>query len=468
MNLRNRWLIVVLICGVQLIAGLGMVSYEIDRFEERTVAFLGNQSTAETTLIIEDLVSKLPDQSIRSFECTQHLRGMIEASRVTENRVFCFYDGEADSLSDCRQPLGAAELSSDSLLITDLESKESVSLADCIADPLMKTCVGEIRLANQSYFATIFRMPGTKNAIVGAQSEKEVLSDFLIWMRSARNVCFTGVLLLGFITIFLTTNILQKFETRLSKFHSQLQNMVEKRTAELGKTKNGVIFGLAKLAESRDNDTGEHLDRIRSYVTILSNELKTTHREIDDQFIQNIGLASSLHDIGKVGIPDAVLLKPGRLTDLERKIMQFHTTIGHECLEAIEDRIGSDEFLKMACDIARFHHERWDGAGYPDGVSGEKIPLAARIVSVADVYDALTSRRPYKEPMTHEKSSQIIREGSGTQFDPEIIEAFERTNGRFLTVMKNCHSQQDDEAIIPAIARLQQALQDGASNEVLV
>jgi putative two-component system response regulator len=305
--------------------------------------------------------------------------------------------------------------------------------------------------------------------IVIGQPTHQVFAGFLDWLHVTGKVCFSGVLLLGFVTLVLTTSVLQKLENRLSRFHTQLQDIVETRTYELGKTKNGVIFGLAKLAESRDNDTGEHLDRIRSYVMHLAKDLRSTFKDIDEQFIQNLSLASSLHDIGKVGIPDAVLLKPGRLTDIERKIMQFHTTIGHECLEAIEGRIGSDEFLRMACDIARFHHERWDGKGYPDGVAGNKIPLAARIVSVADVYDALTSRRPYKEPMSHEKSCEIIFAGSGTQFDPEVVKAFERCQEQIHKVMKACNSQTDDADLIPAIAKLQQALAESPSaNEAFV
>ena len=135
-----------------------------------------------------------------------------------------------------------------------------------------------------------------------------------------------------------------------------------------------MIFGLAKLAESRDTDTGEHLDRIRRYVTILAEQLRGDGMRIDQSYIDTLGLASSLHDIGKVGVPDAVLLKPGRLDADERVIIETHAAIGGDCLKAIGDQLGEDNFLQMAKEIAYSHHERWDGAGYPFRLGGEAIP----------------------------------------------------------------------------------------------
>ncbi len=225
-------------------------------------------------------------------------------------------------------------------------------------------------------------------------------------------------------TTLFTSFVIRRYDAEMSQCNARLEAEVDKRTRSLVNTRNAVIFGLAKLAESRDTETGQHLERIRDYVVILAEAMRHTQPEIDDEFIQTLALAAPLHDIGKVGIPDSVLLKPGKLTPEEYRIMQQHCLIGGECLEAIRDRLGEDNFLDMACDIALAHHERWDGGGYPRGLREKDIPLAARLVALADVYDALTSNRVYKQDISHEDSRRIILAGSGTQFDPYVVQAF--------------------------------------------
>jgi putative two-component system response regulator len=198
-----------------------------------------------------------------------------------------------------------------------------------------------------------------------------------------------------------------------------------------------TVFALAKLAESRDPETGAHLERVRNYCQLLARELASVEkyqRIINEEFIELIFQTSPLHDIGKVGIPDAVLLKPGKLTPEEFEIMKKHTTIGEQTLQAALDRFPGAAFLQMARDIAAAHHERFDGQGYPRQLIGEQIPLAARIVAVADVYDAMISKRVYKQAQDHEEAAAAIRQGRGTQFDPEIVDAFERLAARFLAI----------------------------------
>ncbi|MEM6690545.1 MAG: HD domain-containing phosphohydrolase [Planctomycetota bacterium] len=228
--------------------------------------------------------------------------------------------------------------------------------------------------------------------------------------------------------------IMRLYDNRLAAINEQLEQLVSKRTRSLRKVRDAVIFGLAKLAESRDTDTGEHLERIGLYVSVLAAEFARTRTEIDTRYIENLALASSLHDIGKVGIPDAVLLKPGRFEPDERKIMEKHSELGGECLKAIGDQLGEDDFLQLSREIAYCHHEKWDGSGYPFGVAGEAIPFSARIVALADVYDALRSRRPYKDPMSHEKAKQIILDGRGSHFDPQVVDAFESSEARFVQI----------------------------------
>jgi putative two-component system response regulator len=200
-----------------------------------------------------------------------------------------------------------------------------------------------------------------------------------------------------------------------------------------------TIFALAKLAESRDPETGAHLDRIREYCRVLCEQLVKDGPyvdQIDGDFVRLVYLTSPLHDIGKVGIPDHVLLKPGRLTGEEFEIMKRHATIGGETLNAALKARPDAEYLRMARDIALSHHEKFDGTGYPLGLQGETIPLCGRIVALADVYDALTTKRIYKDAFTHEKSRGIILEGAGTHFDPAIVAAFLAIESKFLRIRK--------------------------------
>ncbi|MCH5196544.1 MAG: HD domain-containing protein [Oscillospiraceae bacterium] len=190
---------------------------------------------------------------------------------------------------------------------------------------------------------------------------------------------------------------------------------------------SGMITFMAEVVENRDDNTGGHIRRTAKYVEVIARELKKKGVYSDiltDRYVEDMIIAAPLHDIGKIHIPDAVLNKPGKLTDEEFEIMKTHTSAGEELLVHAKDELGESEYLNMAADMAAFHHEKWNGKGYPYGKSGEEIPLCARIMAVADVFDALTSKRCYKEAMPLEKAYAIIREGSGSHFDPAVVEAF--------------------------------------------
>ena len=238
---------------------------------------------------------------------------------------------------------------------------------------------------------------------------------------------------------------------KMHQFNADLERLVQNRTEELIGTRDLAIFALAKLAESRDPETGEHLDRIRNYCRILADELGRHgpyQEQIDESFVNDLYRSSPLHDIGKVGIPDAVLLKPGRLTKEEFEVMKQHTVIGAEAIRRAVQHNECGGFLKMAMQVARHHHERFDGRGYPDGLSGLAIPLAARIVTVADVFDALTSPRVYKPAFDPEVSRQMIEQEEGRQFDAAVIAAF-RT--RYPEILE-CHiaTQPKEDALVAA------------------
>ncbi len=218
--------------------------------------------------------------------------------------------------------------------------------------------------------------------------------------------------------------------------HSKnLENLVELRTREVLKTQKTTVFALSSLAETRDPETGFHLERMRSYSVLMTQLLKYVgyNREITNQYIRDLYDSSILHDIGKVGIPDGILLKDGFLSEKEFEIMKRHTTIGYDALKAASKDLGSDSFLNMAMDVALYHHERWDGTGYPNQLKGDEIPLSARIVAIADVYDALTTKRPYKEAYSHEKSCDIMA-AENDKFDPELIKIFLSNSSEFTKI----------------------------------
>jgi putative two-component system response regulator len=203
-----------------------------------------------------------------------------------------------------------------------------------------------------------------------------------------------------------------KKENELYRLH--LEEMVEQRTHEVERTRLQIIQRLGRAAEYRDNETGMHVIRMSLYSRLLALKAGMNHGDAD-----TLLNAAPMHDVGKIGIPDHILLKPGKLTPEEWETMKTHSQIG-------ADIIGEDpsEILRLAADIALTHHEKWDGSGYPHGLRGEDIPLGSRIVAIADVFDALTSKRPYKEPWPTDKALDLIRDGTGNHFDPILVPKF--------------------------------------------
>jgi len=219
-----------------------------------------------------------------------------------------------------------------------------------------------------------------------------------------------------------------------------LEKEVAKRTAEVVALQDVTISMMGSLAETRDNETGNHIRRTQRYVLALAKHLKDHARFRDYLTEHQINLlfkSAPLHDIGKVGIPDRILLKPGRFEPAEFEIMKTHCRIGRDAIEHAEHQLGfSADFLVCAKEIAYSHQEKWDGSGYPEGLSGDAIPTSARLMAVADVYDALISRRVYKEGMSHEKARAIILEGSGQHFDPDVVAAFVALEEQFRAIAR--------------------------------
>ncbi|MES2258832.1 MAG: two-component system response regulator [Pseudomonadota bacterium] len=219
-----------------------------------------------------------------------------------------------------------------------------------------------------------------------------------------------------------------------------LETEVEIRTREVAALQDVTIHTMASLAETRDSETGNHIRRTSHYVKALSEKLRHHARFSDfltDKNIELLFKSAPLHDIGKVGIPDRILLKPGRFEPHEMEIMKTHTTLGRDAILAAERELGIEvDFLKYAKEIAYGHQEKWDGSGYPQGLAGDAIPISARLMAVADVYDALISRRVYKEGMSHEAAVAIISAGRAQHFDPDMVDAFLEIQQQFVDIAR--------------------------------
>jgi len=259
-----------------------------------------------------------------------------------------------------------------------------------------------------------------------AESSSGPLSadTLLAWLPYARGF---SLIWIGGLQAAAAYLVFSRVQGGFARSRQQAQTTAQQQKRDIITTRDAVIFGLAKLTDSRARETGHHLERIALYSTCLAKALRSDARyrgQISAEFIDSIGLSSVLHDIGKVGLEDSVLNKRGRLTQRERERMQVHATLGGQCIHEIELRLGTSNFLAMAREIALAHHERWDGGGYPAGLTREKIPLAARIVALADVYDALSTHRVYKEALPHDDCLSIIRAEAGKHFDPHIAYVF--------------------------------------------
>lgn len=225
---------------------------------------------------------------------------------------------------------------------------------------------------------------------------------------------------------------------RINAVRARIQNHLELK-AHREDSQLSAILAMSKVAEARDGETGDHLERTRQYCRLLASHLAQLGlypETVNDDFVHSIYQASPLHDIGKVAIPDDVLKKPDRLTPDEFEIMKSHTLRGAETLASVSRLHPDNPFLKFGMEIARWHHEKWDGSGYPDQLSGTQIPLSARIMAVADVYDALTSVRCYKPAMSHQEALAFIREQSGKHFEPALVNALQDIEHQYATVLR--------------------------------
>lgn len=220
----------------------------------------------------------------------------------------------------------------------------------------------------------------------------------------------------------------------------EVKDIVREKIRKIEQVQDALVVSLTELVECRDGQTGGHSRRVAKYTGILLDALYERGKYsqiIDEDYVMQVKRGAFLHDIGKVGISDSALLKDSKLTSQEMEYMRAHTMYGGRALDHALEKIGEESFLKHSRDVAYYHHEKWNGKGYPFGLAGEDIPLSARILSIADVYDALTSKRSYKEQYSHEKAVSIILQEKGISFDPEIIDVFEEIQSEFCAALEN-------------------------------
>jgi HD-GYP domain-containing protein (c-di-GMP phosphodiesterase class II) len=339
---------------------------------------------------------------------------------------------------DIRERPGLRRVKLDDELLADLAGNPVVDLGQVRPG---YTSVGRIDLGfdGEHYLATRIDPVTHAQILVHQPTSGLTAASEHVTGPMLTSMIAVGAVLMA-LTAILALVLVRAHDRTMARWNEQLEEIVAERTAQLIRTHRAIIFGIAKLAEYRDNDTGLHVERMSAYTGAIAREYQRQFGGLEPQWIEDLELAASMHDIGKVAVPDRILLKPGRLSEEEFEEMKVHSAIGEEALIAVREQVDDPHLLDLGIEISGGHHERWDGTGYPRGLAGEKIPLSARIVAVADVFDALMSKRVYKPAMPYEQVVETIRAGRGTHFDPRVVDSFEAVCG----VLAVIHSRLQD------------------------
>ncbi|MCI0630698.1 MAG: HD domain-containing protein [Phycisphaerales bacterium] len=436
MKINNRTLLMTLVSTCQLACLAGGLLWFNSWLSDGLLARMRQQILMANEHFVRQAVDTVRAMNLTelkpSYPEWERVQIIIEQTRLPNDGFFSIIDSKSGRL------LCHPELRDNPTLLTMLPGRVALENTNSVrrinsAARGKDSATGWALMPDGYHLIAVREIPELNVQVLAHQRERGIIQV----ISHAKAIIWSVGVIIAFImlaaTMSVTAMLVRRYEHQLADLNANLEQLAERRSRSLMKTRDAVIFGLAKLAESRHEDTGEHLERIHHYVEILARELARTNPKLDDELINTIAVASSLHDIGKVGVPDLVLLKAGKLTPRERGIMRRHTIIGGDCLLAIKRRLGKDDFdfLTTACQIALSHHERWNGTGYPFALKGDNIPLPGRIVALADVYDALTSDRVYKCAMSHEQALKLIVRGSGKQFDPAIVDAFLATEQEF-------------------------------------
>lgn len=391
-------------------------------------------------------LSELDDYGGEAWEEAQDL---IEGLELGGGGFACILDSDGHVMChpEMRSDPGLRSVSLAAERLTPVEGGAGIALSELSGGGVQRGTI-DLPFDGKHYIAT-YRDPQSGVQLLVHQpvsgltaAGRQVTSALLARMLAVGGLLITSTFLLGVL-------LLRAHDRSLVRWNERLEERVERRTSELTRSHRAILIGLAKLSEYRDNETGLHVERMCAYSGALARELSRRGADLDAQWVQDLELAASLHDIGKVSIPDAILLKPGRLTPDEFAIMKGHAEAGEATLRAVRDELDDTRLLDLAMEIAGGHHERWDGTGYPRGLRGEAIPLSARIVAVADVFDALMSKRVYKPAMPLEDVERIIEQGSGTHFDPDVVTAFFAASDELLSIRRRLMDLDEPMSLAP-------------------
>lgn len=404
------------------------------------------QSNVAAADAVVRLLGGLPSVDEVGSEDWLRTQEVIENLELGGSGFACVLDSQGNVAChpDIREMPGLREVNLGEMTVLDFDGTPGGALADGASEDV-STGLVDVGFDGVHYFATV------RDAASGAQLVvHQPVSGLTAASSTVTGTMLSSMLGVGSLLIFLTAALaailVRAHDRTMARWNRQLESLVDERTAELVESHRTILFGIAKLAEHRDNDTGLHVERMCAFTGILAREYGRRFGGLEETWIEDVQLAASMHDIGKVAIPDSILLKPDKLTTEEFERMKRHATVGEEALRAVRERVHDTRLLDLGIEIAGGHHERWDGGGYPRGLAGGSIPLSARLVAVADVFDALMSKRSYKPAFPFEKVVGIIREGSGNHFDPRAVECFDAVADE----LRRIHATHSDVDSLPS------------------
>lgn len=458
-RLRKRGLIVASLVALAqaLVFAIGWFLVYEDTHQEvaKSVEEVIVQSNVAAADAVVRLLGGLPSVDEVGSEDWLRTQEVIENLELGGSGFACVLDsrGHVACHPEIRELPGLRDVNLAEKAALDLEGNEVGTLAD----GGVATGLVDVGFDGMHYFATVRDAESGAQLVVHQPVSGLTAASTTVTGSMLRSMLGIGSILI-FLTAALAAALVRAHDRTMARWNRRLGELVDERTGELIESHRTILFGIAKLAEHRDNDTGLHVERMCAFTGILAREYSRRFGSLDETWIEDVQLAASMHDIGKVAIPDSILLKPGKLTTDEFERMKRHATVGEEALRAVRERVHDTRLLDLGIEIAGGHHERWDGSGYPRGLAGGSIPLSARLVAVADVFDALMSRRSYKPAFPFEKVVAIIREGSGAHFDPRIVKCFDAVADD----LRRVHAANTDVDSVPS------ALPHVESRELLV
>ncbi|MEM8711447.1 MAG: HD domain-containing phosphohydrolase [Planctomycetota bacterium] len=409
------------------------------------------QANVAAAKAVTRMLDGLPNVDEPDSEAWRATQSVIEGLELGGAGFACVLDsdGHISCHPDIEESPGLRDVNLADELLMSLDGESRGRVGDTVDRDVIVGLI-DVPFAGKHYLAT-FRDPGSQARLLVHQpvSGLEAASAHVTASMLSSMIGITALLVT--LTTALAMVLTRAHDRTMKRWNESLETTVKERTAQLVKSHRTVLFGIAKLAEHRDNDTGKHVERMCAYSRILAEDYAVKYGGLDPQWVEDIEIAAAMHDIGKVSIPDSILLKPGKLTNDEFDQMKTHAAVGQEALLAVREEADDTRLLDLGIEIAGSHHERWNGRGYPAGIAGESIPLSARIVAVADVFDALMSKRVYKPAMPFEEVCEIIRSESGEHFDPQVVACFERVAPRLKEIHDHNVDAPEPPSIIPYV-----------------